>query len=76
MLRYCGGIAAPIPGRPGVLRKKSPRPSIGTSIVLVAITLGLTGKLKIHPQNIGSIPLESQYFGARNQYFVVLNEIP
>ena len=24
-----------------------------------SITLGLTGKLKIHPQNIGSIPLES-----------------
>ena len=27
--------------------------------ILVYITLGLTGKLKIHPQNIGSIPLES-----------------
>ena len=37
--------------------------------ICIPITLGLTGKLKIHPQNIGSIPLESMRFSCLNLYF-------
>ena len=65
VLRYCGGIAAPIPGRPGVLRKNSTWRRIGPAPVLLVQQV----KCKIHDENIGSNNI-SWTLKELNLYFV------